>query len=76
MSRSEHLKWCKDRAIKLIDAGQIDEGFASFTCDMNKHDETRGHGYLTIFAVQVMSAKMAGSALTAEKLKSEINGFN
>lgn len=40
MTRSEHLQWCKDRALELINKGHIAEGMASFTSDMGKHPET------------------------------------
>ncbi len=46
MSRAEHLQWCKDRAIALLDGGAPGadtKAFTSMVSDMNKHDGTRDH---------------------------------
>lgn len=40
MNRTEHLQWCKDRALQYLNNGQIAEGMASFTSDMSKHEGT------------------------------------
>lgn len=36
MTRTEHLQWCKDRALELLNNGNIAAG----TSDMIKHPET------------------------------------
>ena len=43
MTRPEHLQWCKDRALTILDEGNVHEAYASFASDMNKHDETADH---------------------------------
>ena len=43
MNRVEHLQWCKDRALKYVEAEDFIEAFNSFQSDMNKHEETKNH---------------------------------
>lgn len=43
LSRGEHLKWCKTRALEFCDSDDIAGALASMTSDLSKHDETRGH---------------------------------
>jgi hypothetical protein len=40
MTRDEHMAWCKERAIKYLDSGDLVNAMASFTSDMSKHPET------------------------------------
>lgn len=40
ITRAEHLAWCKERALKYLDAGEISDAFASMGSDMRKHPET------------------------------------
>ena len=40
-SRSEHLQWCKDRALEYWRAGNIQDAVASMVSDLNKHPETK-----------------------------------
>jgi len=71
-SRSEHLQWCKDRAIEIVDSGDAQGAYASFLSDMQKHPETVSHQALAL-GMQLM---MIGDLGTAEKMKKFINGFN
>lgn len=41
MTRKEHVKWCKERALQYVDAGDLQNAVASMTSDMSKHPETR-----------------------------------
>jgi len=43
INRSEHLKWCKERANECVDRGDLTDAFASFQSDMKKHPETADH---------------------------------
>ena len=72
MTRSEHLNWCKSRALKYVDAGDIQEAYASMTSDLNKHDETRGHAGIQLGMMMLMG----GFLNTSEDMKKLINGFN
>jgi hypothetical protein len=41
MTRAEHLRWAKDRAIEIANAGDCVGALTSFVSDLGKHDETR-----------------------------------
>lgn len=41
MTRSEHVEWCKARALEYLDAGDMENALASMMSDMEKHPETR-----------------------------------
>ena len=72
MTRSEHMQWCKDRAIQEIDRGNVQEGFMSMVSDLGKHPETEGH-----IAIQLgMMQLMGGFLNTPHAMKEFINGFN
>lgn len=71
-SRSEHLEFCKARALEYVDAGDIQQAFASMVSDLNKHDETRGHpGSALGFSLLV-----GGHLSTPIEMRKFINGFN
>jgi hypothetical protein len=40
MTREEHLKWCKQRALEYLDAGDLVNAIASMGSDLQKHPET------------------------------------
>ena len=40
MNRSEHLQWCKDRALEYVNAGDNQQAMTSMISDLRKHDET------------------------------------
>jgi hypothetical protein len=40
-TRDEHLTWCKDRALELVDAGRLQEAVETFARNLAKHPETR-----------------------------------
>ena len=42
MTRSEHMAWCKQRALEYVDTGDCQQAVNSMLSDLNKHDETRG----------------------------------
>jgi len=41
MTRAEHMKWCKMRALEYVDAGQLDNAISSMLSDFTKHPETK-----------------------------------
>jgi len=70
MTRTEHLQWCKDRAIEELP--DTDAAFASFQSDMRKHDETRDH-----VALLMMNQMYFGGMLwLPQKMKQFIEDFN
>lgn len=72
MTRTEHLNWCKQRAIEYCDAGDIKNAWASMASDLGKHPETQGHIGIELGMVQVMT----GMIRTPQQMKDFINGFN
>ena len=72
MGRTEHLQWCKERALEYVKAGDTQQAFASFSSDMSKHPDTANHP-----ALQLGSALFFGGHLnsTAE-MEKWIEGFN
>lgn len=72
MTRTEHLEWCKQRALAYLDAGKIDLAMSSMLSDMSKHPENA-----TNAALQLMfQLRMGGHLDTAEKMRKFILGFN
>lgn len=41
MTREEHMQWCKDRAMKYVESGDLLEAVTSMMSDMEKHPETK-----------------------------------
>lgn len=74
MTRQEHLKWCKDRALEYVNAGDIDEALASMLSDLGKHQETMDS--LRSCGPLAMMMKMSGQLSTREDMKKFIEGFN
>jgi hypothetical protein len=73
MTRAEHLQWCKDRAIEILDkGGSPAEAYASFASDMGKHNDTANHSALQLGMMMLFG----GHNQTNEEMKKFINGFN
>lgn len=72
MDRAEHLQWAKDRALEYVDTGQLQNAFASFASDLNKHDALRNH-----YGIELgMGLLLVGQLNTAQKMRDFINDFN
>ncbi len=72
MNRTEHLQWCKDRALAYVNAGDLSQAYASMGSDMRKHPETEKHPAISL-GFQMM---FNGFLDTREKMRKFINGFN
>ena len=73
MNRKEHLQWCKDRAIEILENdGDVGNAYASFASDMNKHEETTGHGALELGVMLLLG----GHNQSVHEMKKFIEGFN
>lgn len=72
MTRSEHVEWCKKRALEYIDNGDLNNAYASMASDLGKHPETEGHPAISIG----MMLLMGGELSTPEKMRKFIEGFN
>ncbi len=55
-SRTEHLKWCKERALEYLEEGDLNRAVASMASDLLKHPDVNfepsriGRGMLEINA--------------------------
>lgn len=75
MTRTEHLKWCKERAIAELDYyGNNSEGFknalVSMASDLGKHEGTRSEAMTTMCVMMIPTMK------TRQQVINFINGFN
>lgn len=72
VTREEHLAWCKARAIRELEVGDINNAYASMASDLGKHPETEGHA-----AIQLGMMMLMGGHLSSEKdMRRFIEGFN
>lgn len=72
MTRTEHLEWCKKRALEYVDVGDLQQSFASMGSDLNKHPETEGHSAIQFGMMLLMSGKLS----TPHEMRDFIKGFN
>lgn len=72
MTRSEHLAWCKTRAMEYVDQGDLINAFASMTSDLNRHEHTAGHLGVELGMLEMMT----GGLSTPDQMRRFIEGFN
>lgn len=70
MNRAEHLKWAKERAIKIAEEEKdFVKAWDSFVSDMNKHKQTQDHPSLIL-------GEMLGTFDSVTGFKKHINGYS
>ena len=70
-TRTQHIQWCKERALAYLANGSKQEAFSSMASDIEKHPETSGH-----IGVMLGMAQMMGDMLeTNDQMRDFINGF-
>jgi hypothetical protein len=72
MTRSEHLAWCKKRALEYVDKGDTTAAYSSMVSDMRKHDDLKDHSAIQLGLMLMVS----GDLQTPIKMRDFINGFN
>ena len=72
ISRSDHLVWCKQRALEYVKMGDIQGAFASMVSDMRKHPGTADHAALELGLMMIMGGHLA----TRDAMQKFIEGFN
>ena len=72
MTRAEYLSWAKQRALEILDAGDITGAFDSMASDLNNHPETQGHAGIQLG----MEELVAGFLDTLEKMRRHIEGYD
>lgn len=70
MTRKEHLQWCKDRANRYLNMGDVANGITSMLSDMDKHEETKMPDALSMLGMMIT---MKGDLSEAKKF---VDGFN
>ena len=71
-TRTDHLAWCKSRALEYVDAGDLTEAFASMISDLSKHPETQGHPGAELGMMMLLGGHLS----TAQQMRDFIQGFN
>ena len=73
-TRANHLRWCKNRALRYSRAGDVPQALMSFSSDIGKHDETKG---LIDIVVNLGIPQVAmGGLSTPQAMEKFIEGFN
>ena len=79
MTRSEHIQWCKDRAIQEYDyyaktepCSALKNGITSMMSDINKHQETKSEALQQLCLFQLMTKP----TMSRQEFVNFINGFN
>ena len=70
--RSQHLEWCKKRALAYVDQGYLQQALESMLSDLAKHPKTAGHPGIAL-AVGRMAL---GDLTTSGQVREFIEGFN
>ena len=71
-TRTEHLAWCKQRALQYVDAGDLQGAFNSMASDMRKHPETANTDIQMLGLMLMMNGHLDSPA----KMRDWIEGFN
>ena len=71
-TRADHLAWCKQRALELVDTGDLQGAFASMVSDCNIHPKTKDHPGAGLG----MMMMMGGHLSTESEMRRFIEGFN
>ena len=71
MERSEHLQWCKDRALAYVDLGEYQSAMSSMIDDLGKHKETENS-----VKIGFMLGMIAVQSNSEIEMRRFINGFN
>jgi len=73
MTRAEHLKWCKERAIREMDYYKdSSKGIVSMMSDIRKHPETNSEALMALCTMFLMDKPL----MTRQEAINFINGFN
>lgn len=72
MTRTEHLEWCKKRALVYVDANDPVQAYSSMSSDLSNHPETANHPGIALG----MALMMGGQLSTQDQMRKFIDGFN
>lgn len=72
MTRAEHLKWTKNRALEYVNMGDKDQALISMMSDLGKHQELRDHAAIQLTTMMISSGLLNDMA----KVRQHIEGLN
>ena len=72
ITRTEHLRWCKERAIAYLDAGDLQNAVTSMGSDMRRHPKTDSPLLAFLFMAGMADAQRGDSAA----VRKWVEGFN
>lgn len=70
-TRDEHLAWARQRALRYLEAGNVDEAFASLGSDLAQHPVLRNDPQIRLGARLLIE----GHLETPAAMRSYIEGF-
>ena len=73
MTRDERVQWCKNRALKYVDSGDLLGAVTSMASDMDQHPDTKTGPAIAMLAMLAAQQAMAGDRNGVVRF---INGFN
>lgn len=71
-TRDEHLAWCKERALQILESGDMPGAVASMISDLEKYDKP-------LYDTKTMTLLSADGIFfrnTPDRVKNWIEGFN
>lgn len=71
-TRTEHIAWCKEQALKELAFSGPTNAWAAMASDLRKHPDTADHPAIMLG----MQLILIGDLDTPEKMKRFIEGFN
>lgn len=71
MNRTEHLQWCKTRALEYLDQNDTGQAMASMLSDLRKHPDTANHSAIELTGMLLVN----GHLDTVNKVRHHIEGF-
>lgn len=72
MNGTEHLQWCKDRALEYVELDDTSQAWASMVSDLRKHEDTRDHPAVELGVMLLVS----GNLSSPREMRDFIKGFN
>lgn len=73
MTREEHLKWCKERALEYVQRGKLEDAVASMASDLTEHPSWRDKEFVSFM---VLDACLFCVPAGADAVRRWIEGFN
>ena len=74
MTRTEHMAWCKQRALEYVDAGDTLQAYTSMASDLGKHPETMNHPGIML-GIGLLMLPGQGRLGTRQGMREFIEGF-